>query len=112
MECLERVRLMAPKLPAPLQGANWTRRQMCFAKRCPHYWKATTGTQFKEQINLVVAELGTHYKRHAEVLAARTHLDTEKLKLHQKKHNYANAWAEYVQSLEKWIPRPTTKCEV
>ena len=85
---------------------------MAFCKRCPYWWKATTGPHFKDQINLVVAEMGVHYGGHARVLEARTHQDAEKLKLYQKKHNHANAWAEYVQSLSIWIPHSVTKCEV
>ena len=85
---------------------------MAFAKRCPYFWKATTGSQFKDQINLVVVELGIHYDGHARVLEARTHQDTEKLKLYQKKHNNRDAFTEYVRSLSKWIPVSMTTCPV
>ena len=72
MDCLQRVRLMSPDLPAAYQGHNWTRRAMAFCKRCPAKWGHAIGSTFKDEINLVVATLGIHYGGHERVTAERT----------------------------------------
>ena len=73
---------------------------------------ATTGAQFKNQINLVVAEMGHHYGGHDRVLKGRAAQDTEKLKMYQKKFNHRDAFTDFVQSLSKRVPSSMTTCSV
>ena len=110
MDCLERVRLMSPALPAAYLGHNWTRRAMAFCKTCCSEWGRATGSTFKDEINLVVATLGVHYGGHERATAERTQQDKDKLLPHQKKHNHRDAFLDYVQAMRKWIPKSVTHC--
>ena len=83
---------------------------MAFCKTCPSRWGRATGSTFKDEINLVVATLGVHYGGHARATAERTQQDKEKLLIHQKKHNYCDAFTDYVQQMMKWIPKSVTHC--
>ena len=110
MDCLEHVKLMSPDLPAAYQGHNWTRRAMAFCRRCPQFWGHQTGSRFKGEINLVVATLGVPCGGDERATAERTRQDKEKLLIYQKKHNYRNAFSDYVQQMMKWIPKSVTHC--
>ena len=105
MECLDRIHLMCPRLPHAVQN-QWKRRKMAFCKRCPESWGLSTGSKFKDNINLLVASLGKHYAGHARVAAERTDQDKEFLKLFQKKHAHKDAFVEFVQDMKKWSQRP------
>ena len=63
-----------------------------------------------DEINLVVATLGVHYGGHERVTVERTHQDKQKLLIYQKKHNYCDAFTDYVQQMRKWIPKSVTHC--
>jgi hypothetical protein len=108
MDCLERVRLMSPELPAAYKGHNWNRRAMAFCKSCPAEWGRATGSTFMDEINVVVATLGVHYGGHERVTAERTQQDKDKLLIYQKKHDYISAFTDYVQQMRKWIPQSVT----
>ena len=110
MECLERVRLMSPELPAVYQGHNWYRRAMAYCKRCCSSWGHSTGGKFKDEINLVVATLGIHYGGRLRVTAERSKQDTDFLQLYQLKHDHRDAFLEFVQDMRKWIPKSVTHC--
>ena len=85
---------------------------MAFCKCGPEWWGATTGTQFKDQINLVVAEMGHHYGGRERGLKGSIAQDTEKLIMYPKKLNHRDAFTDSVQSLMKWIPCSMTTCSV
>ena len=93
-------------------GHNWTRRGMAFCRRCPQWWGHATGSRFKDEINLVVGTLGIHYVGHERITAERTGQDKKMLKKYQKKVNYKDAFADYVQEMTKWVPKPVTQCLV
>ena len=63
LECLERIRLQSPPLPYALEVA-WERRKLAYCKRCPYKYGETTGSQFINKVNLVIATLGKHYAGH------------------------------------------------
>ena len=112
MDCLDHVKLMSPDLPAPYQGHNWTRRAMAFCRRCPQYWGHTTGSRFKDEINLVVGTLGIHYGGYKRVTAERADQDKISWRCTNKKSNYVDAFADVVQEMSKWIPKSVTHCPV
>ena len=110
MECLERVRCMAPELPSMFQGHNWTRRAMAYCGRCAFSWGHATGHKFKDELNLVVASLGVHYGGYDRVEAERTLQDKDFLKKYLIKKDYSDAFLEFVQQMRKWIPQSRTHC--
>ena len=111
MECLDRIHLMCPRLPHAVQN-QWARRKMAYCKRCPEFWGLSTGSTFKDNINLLVSTLGKHYAGHARVAELRTDQDKAFLKLHQKKFDHKDAFLEFVQAMMKWVPEPMTHCPV
>ena len=110
MECLERVRCMAPELPPQFLGHNWTVRAMAYCRRCAFSWGTSTGGKFKDEINLVVASLGTHYGGYERVEADRTPQDKDFLKHYLIKKDNPDAFLEFVQQMRKWIPQSRTHC--
>ena len=108
MECLERVKCMAPELPPMLRGHNWTSRAMAYCKRCAFSWGTSTGGKFKDEIDLVVASLGTHYAGCERVEANRRLRARHPLKLHLIKKDNPDAFLEFVQQMRKWIPHART----
>ena len=110
MECLERIRLMAPELPALFQGHHWTRRAMAYCRRCAFTWGTATGHKFKDELNLVVVSLGVHYAGHERVAAERIQQDKDFLKEYLVKKDNVDAFLEFVQVMRKWIPQSRTHC--
>ena len=108
MECLERVRLMAPELPPKFLGLSWTVRAMAYCKGCAFSWGTSTGGKFKDEIDLVVASLGTHYAGCERVEANRRLRARHPLKLHLIKKDNPDAFLEFVQQMRKWIPHART----
>ena len=109
VECLERISMQCPKLPYALQ-VHWERRKLAYCKLCPETYKVTTGSKFLAKINLVVAELGVHYKEQVRVQAKLGHYDKQQLKIHQKKWDYKKAFEDFVIGLECWVPKSMMNC--
>ena len=110
LECLERVRLMSPKLPFA-DECMWPNVKLAYCTCCRVHWARSTGSKFQHRINLVVDELGKYYGGCARVRAARTPEDKAYLKKYQTKPvDNKEAFYEFYQEMQSWLPKSLTSC--
>ena len=109
LECLERIRLQSPRLPLALQ-LTWERRELAYCKRCPEYYTDTTGSQFINKGNLLVATLGNRYGGYLRVEEQQSENEKNELKKYQKKTNDPRAFEDFVIGLAAWVPKSMIRC--
>ena len=110
MDCLERVRLMSPKLPYS-DDLMWPHVLLAYCTACRNLWQRSTGTKFSGRINCLVHELGTHYGGCDRVNKARTVQDKAYLLKYQLKPvNNKSAFYDFYKEMQRWQPKSLTCC--
>ena len=83
---------------------------MAYAKQCCFVYKVTTGSQFLNNISLVIVELGVHYNGQLSVKVKLSEHEKTSLKNYQKKWDYKRSFGDFVIGLQAWVPKPMLNC--